>query len=209
MKYLDFISTLKKNNLYIFSLQDAKNLFPEEKTKTIKNNLNRWVKNEYFSKLKRDVYEFIELGTKHAIPDIYIANRLYIPSYVSLETALSIYSIIPDIAMQVTSVTARPTRKFKNKYGSFFYRSCKRKAFTGYRLMHYEGFKVLIADKEKALVDFLYFRLRSGQPLNFKEERFENTVLKKMRWPKIITYAKLFNKKTLKTVKALKDEMGC
>ncbi len=209
MKYIEFTSCLKKNNLYVFSLRDIENLFPKEKIKTIKNNLNRWLEKKYLAKLKRDLYEFTEPGTSQIIPDVYIANRLYVPSYVSLETALSIYSIIPDVAMQVTSVTTRATRKFKNKYGAFFYRTCKREAFTGYRLMQYEGFKILIADMEKALVDFLYFRLRSGQPLNIEEERFEKIVLKKMRWPKVFSYAKLFNKKTLKTAKLLKDKKGC
>jgi len=209
MKYLELMFALKKNNLYIFSLRDIKNLFPEEKTKTIKNNLNRWIKKNYFSRLKRDLYEFTEPGAGRIIPDIYVANRLYFPSYVSLETALSIYSIIPDIAMHVTSITTRPTRKFKNKYGSFFYKSCKKRAFTGYRLMQYEGYKVFIADREKALVDFLYFRLRLNQPLDFEEERFDEIMLKKMRWSKVMTYAKLFNKKTLETVEDLKDKVKC
>lgn len=75
--------------------------------------------------------------------------------------------------------------------------------------MQHEGVKVFIADKEKALVDFLYFRLRSRQPLDFEEERFEEIILKKMRWPKIISYAKLFNKKTLKAVKDLKNKIKC
>lgn len=209
MKYLELMFALKKNNLYIFSLRDIKNLFPEEKTKTIKNNLNRWIKKNYFSRLKRDLYEFTEPGAGRIIPDIYVANRLYFPSYVSLETALSIYSIIPDIAMHVTSITTRPTRKFKNEYGSFFYKSCKKRAFTGYRLMQYEGYKVFIADREKALVDFLYFRLRLNQPLDFEEERFDEIMLKKMRWSKVMTYAKLFNKKTLETVEDLKDKVKC
>ncbi|HAJ95470.1 MAG TPA: hypothetical protein DCP02_04460, partial [Actinobacteria bacterium] len=96
------------------------------------------------------MYELIEPGLKSNIPDVYIANKLYAPSYISLETALSIYSLIPDIAYHVTSLTTLPTRKFNNKYGSFFYRSLKKEAFTGYKLMQYEGFKILIADREKA-----------------------------------------------------------
>jgi len=100
-----------------------------------------------------------------------------------LQTALSIYSIIPDVAAWVTSVTTQSTRTFKNKYGSFLYRTCKRKAFTGYRLILYDGFKVNMADKEKALVDFLYYRLRSGLPLNFEEERFNKEILKKFTSP--------------------------
>ena len=209
MEYIKLISELKKNKVYLFSLKDIENLFPHEKVKTIKNNLTNWISKGYFIRLKRDLYEFVEPGIEFKISDVYVANRLYEPSYVSLETALSIYSIIPDIAAGVTSVTIRPTRIFKNKYGLFMYRTCQSRAFTGYRLMLYEGFKIYIADKEKALVDFLYYRLRLGKPLNFEEERFNKEILKKIDWKKALSYAALFNNKTVNALKECKGYVKC
>ncbi|MBU4310606.1 hypothetical protein KKD34_03390 [bacterium] len=155
------------------------------------------------------MYEFVEPGAESKITDLYVANRLYEPSYVSLETALSIYSIIPDIAIQVTSVTTRPTRNFKNKYGLFLYRTCRKRAFTGYRLVSYGAEKVLIADKEKAFVDFVYYRLRSGNKLDFKEERFEEKILKGMDWSKMLRYAALFNNRTLELIKDYRRFLKC
>ena len=195
--------------MYLFTLGDIKNLFPDEKVKTIKNNFIRWLSKRYFVRLKRGLYEFVEQGGELKIPDLYIASRLYEPSYVSLETALSIYSIIPDIAAAVTSVTSQHTRTFKNKYGSFFYRTCQKKAFTGYRIMLYEGFKVWIADKEKALIDFLYYRSRLGQSLDFDEERLNKEILKKINWVKAFRYVKLFNKKTVKLTKKCEEYVKC
>jgi predicted transcriptional regulator of viral defense system len=209
MKYIDLLYRLKKNNLDIFSLRDVENLFPGENLKTIKNNLGRWTNKKLFSKLRRNLYELIEPGEKRNIPDVYVANKIYAPSYISLETALSIYSIIPDIAYNVTSLTTLPTRKFKNKYGSFFYRSCQKRAFTGYRLMPYEGYKIMIADREKALVDFIYFSIRQNSPLNFEEERFEISIIAKLNWDKISGYAKMFNKKTEDTMLQMKGWSGC
>ena len=209
MDYLRLTSTLKKHKMYLFALEDVKTLFPNGKVKTIKNNFIRWLAKGYFDRLKRDLYEFIERGVGLEIPDLYVANRLYEPSYVSLETALSIYSIIPDVAAGVTSVTTRPTRTFKNKHGSFFYRTCQNKAFVGYRLMVYEGFKVYIADKEKALVDFLYYRLRSAISLDFSEERLNKKILKKINWKKAFGYAGSFNKRTIKALKECKDYVKC
>lgn len=205
MDYLRFSLLLRSHKLYVFSLEDIKNLFPREKSKTIKNNLIRWLSKGYLARLKRNLYKLVEQGSELKIPDLYIANRLYEPSYISLETALSIYSIIPDIASGVTSIATMPTRTFRNKYGSFLYRSCQKTAFTGYRLMLYEGFKVYIADKEKALVDFLYFRLRSGYSLDFSEERLNKKILSRMNWRKAFKYAKLFNKKTVNTLKLCKE----
>jgi len=209
MKYIDLVSRLKKNNLIIFSLRDIENLFPEENLKTIKNNLGRWVKKNLFIRLRRNLYELIEPGLESNIPDVYVANKLYAPSYISLETALSIYSLIPDIAFHVTSITTLPTREFKNKYGSFFYRSCQKKAFTGCRLMQYEGFKVLIADQEKALVDFIYFSLRQRKPLDFEEERFERDLISKLSWDRVLEYTKLFNIKTAGKLLELREWARC
>lgn len=202
MNYLELSATLRKYKLYIFALEDLKNLFPGEKIKTIKNNFGRWVSKGYFLRLKRNLYEFVEKGQESKIPDLYVANKLYEPSYVSLETALSLYSIIPEIAAQVTSVTTRPTRAFKNKYGSFFYKTCRKKAFTGYRITVYEGCKVCLADKEKALVDFLYYKLRLGRKLDFAEERFDKKILKELNWKKALIYAGLFNHKTAAAARA-------
>jgi predicted transcriptional regulator of viral defense system len=209
MDYYGLLTALKKNNLYIFSLQDIENLFPEENLKTLKNNLTRWIKKGRLARIKRGLYEFIDPGRQPVIPDLYIANKIYSPSYISLETALSIYSVIPDIAVQVTSLTTAQTRTFKNKYGTFFYRTCGKNAFTGYRIMNYEGFKVFIADKEKALVDFIYYRLRSGGAIDLKEERFDKNILKKINWARVNKYAKLFNARTLFTVKKLKGWVKC
>lgn len=205
MNYFALSSVLKSNRMYLFTLRDIKNLFPGEKERTIKNNLVRWLSKGYFVRLKRDLYEFIEQGSEVKIPDLYVANRMYEPSYVSLETALSIYSIIPDVAAGVTSVTTRPTRKFKNRHGSFFYRTCQGKVFKGYRLISYDGFKVNIADREKALADFLYYRLRSGYSLDFEEERFNKKILNKMDWGKVFYYAGLLNKKTLEVLKRCRE----
>ncbi|MBL7081299.1 MAG: hypothetical protein ISS44_01860 [Candidatus Omnitrophica bacterium] len=209
MKYFDLISELKKNKLIIFSLRDIENLFPRGKLKTLKNDLSRWVKTGQFLKLKRNLYEFVEPGLESNIPDVYVANKIYTPSYVSLEMALSIYGLIPDVAAQVTSLTTQPTREFKNKHGSFFYRSCQKRAFTGYRLMQYEGFKIFIADREKALVDFIYFAVRRADSLDFDEERFSKHILKKLNWAKVLKYAKLFNNKTAAVLRVLKEWTGC
>jgi len=66
-------------------------------------------------------------GRERTVPEYFLANRLYAPSYVSLENALSFYGIIPEEAAAVSSVTTKPTRVFRNHYGTFTYRTCKRR----------------------------------------------------------------------------------
>ncbi len=45
MNYLELSLALRKYKIYIFTLEDVKNLLPGEKTKAIKNNLIRWLGN--------------------------------------------------------------------------------------------------------------------------------------------------------------------
>ena len=199
MDYLSFLNALKRNRMVLFTLQDVEVLFPETKPKTIKNNLTNWLAKGYIRRLKRNLYGCVQPGNGQHIPDYYVANRLYQPSYVSLETALSFYNIIPGEAAEVTSVTTRATRTIRNQEGVFTYRTCKKDAFLGYRLMKIEGYKTLIADREKALVDFVYYRMLDGQG-DFMEERLN---LSKLRSKRVRFYAKKFNKKTLDAVELL------
>lgn len=193
----------------IFSLRDIRNIFPDANVATLKNNLTNWLKKGYIERLKRDLYACVEPILESEIPDFYVANRLYTPSYVSLETALSLYNIIPEIAAQVTSVTTKPSREFKNRHGVFMYRSCQKRAFTGYRIVVYEGYKVLIADEEKALVDFLYFKQRQGLSIDFEEERFDAEILKGIEWKKAEEYAELFNLVTINKLRDCRDWSEC
>jgi len=203
MKYLELISTLRKQKTGIFNLNDIENLFPDENRKTLKNALSRWTSRGMLARLKKGVYEFSEPGADVNTPDLYVANRLYEPSYISLETALSFYGLIPDVAAQVTSVTTKPTRTFKNKYGLFLYRSFQKDAFIGYGVMKYEGSKILIADREKALIDFLYYNFRHADEPDFDEMRLDTSVLKKLNRTKLKRYAGLFSKKTRGILKDL------
>ena len=133
-----------------------------------------------------------------------MANKLYEPSYVSLETALSIYSIIPDVAMAVTSITTKPTREFKTDYGLFIYRSVRPKAFGGYHIMEEDKFKIKIADPEKAFVDYVHFRLYDQHKIgSFQEERFNLTALKKFKKVRLYDYASNFNRSTYKALKEI------
>lgn len=207
MKYTRFLSVIRKNKLYIFTANDLVKYFPSSSQKTIQNQIQLWVERGLIIRLKRGLYQiqFPEGGP--ALPDLYIANKLYAPSYISLETALSFYNFIPEVSAGVTSITTRQTRAFNNKFGYFKYSSCKNDVYCGYRIMPYEGFEVYIAEKEKAIVDFVYFKNRRGEGIYLDAERFDEVLLKKLSWRKVYNYARLFNKKTLLIVKSIRNKL--
>ena len=120
-----------------------------------------------------------------------IANRLYAPSYISFEYALARDSIIPESVYAVTSATTRITREFIVNNKSFAYSRIKKQAYRGYRVEKMGGTTVLIAEPEKALVDYLYFVDLKRKTLN---ERLD---VRKAKKKAVMEYARLFGRKSL------------
>lgn len=117
------------------------------------------------------------------------ANRIYEPSYISFDTALSFYGIIPETIYTITSATTKATREFKTNNSHFIYYKIKRSVYTEYRPIKYLNETILMAEPEKALIDYLYF-------VNLKKRQlsYERLNLKKIRKNKLIGIAKLFNR---------------
>lgn len=119
-------------------------------------NLNNWLKKGLLVKLRKEWYAFADYLS---VPDFteYVANRIYRPSYISLQYAMAHYGMIPEAVMQITSVTTLKTDSFVNKFGEFYYQSVKNELMTGYKpLMMQDGRSIMFAHPEKALFDFLY-----------------------------------------------------
>jgi predicted transcriptional regulator of viral defense system len=89
------------------------------------------------------------------------ANKIYKPSYISLQYALAFYGMIPETVVQLTCVTSLKTASFENGWGQFVYQNLKPSLFFGYAPYPIEhpsanGQYFLMATPEKALLDFLY-----------------------------------------------------
>jgi len=133
-----------------------------------RNNFVRWTKKGLLIRLRQGYYTFPEYKGK---PDfvMYVANRIYRPSYVSLHTALAFYGMIPEAVIQVTSVTSLKTAGFKNDLGEYIYKSVHQELMFGYDLKPIAGDLTLqLARPEKALIDLLYLYpfYNSGQALS-------------------------------------------
>ncbi len=86
-----------------------------------------------------------------------IANHLYTPSYVSFETALAFWGIIPERVYTVRSATMKRGRTFSNELGVFEYVQTDPDYFSiGVRSNIVNGkYAYLIASPEKALCDMI------------------------------------------------------
>lgn len=161
---------LKAKQTGLFSLEDVFKWFSEANRQTVKNQLSHWTAKNYLLRLKKNLYFIQETELKD---EFILANQLYQPSYVSLESALNYYGIIPDVLFNVTSVSSRKTQEFKNKFGLFLYRSLRSELFFGWQEVKVDKHQFYkIAKPEKALFDFLYLN-KNSLGKNFpQEERF-------------------------------------
>jgi len=84
-----------------------------------------------------------------------LANLIYGPSYITGQTALAFWNIIPERVELMISMTAKRKKAFETSVGRFTYLYCPIKAFSiGIRLEDTgDQKKILIASPEKALCD--------------------------------------------------------
>ena len=95
---------------------------------------------------------------------------------------------MPEMPYSVSSATTQPTRTFHVEGRTFSYYTIKREAFAGYIPTRRGGRMILIAEPEKALVDYLYFVSLGKKPRN---ERLNTANLNR---PKILHYAGLYRR---------------
>jgi hypothetical protein len=160
--------------------------------------LTRWVKKGYLLKLKNSIYAFNKDYEK--IKGEEVATALYQPSYLSLESALSSYGFIPEMVYAYVSVTAKINRTFDNKFGHFIYRHVKSELFWGYREVRTGAGRYLIAEPEKALLDYLYLNLsKINSESDFENLRFnEDRIGETLNREKFLRYLLAFKIKKLK-----------
>jgi predicted transcriptional regulator of viral defense system len=178
--------TLVKNNLYVFSPLEFQRLFnvsPKAATFFIFDHS----KKNLFSKLRNGLYAL----SSHLPSELEVANRLYKPSYVSFEYALSYYHIIPETVFTITSATTKPTREFQALGNIYHYYKIKRELYFGYEPKIVNGVTVFIATPEKAFVDYMYFVSLKKKSLN------ERLSLDNLDIDSTFEYLKIFDKKNL------------
>jgi len=134
--------------------------------------LVNWVKRGYIIKLKKGFYTLNENDRAAQFSLFFLANNLYSPSYISLESALSYYRMIPEKVVAITSISSKKTQRFVNSYGNFIYHHIAPKLYGDFAAAQDEfGNKFYLATPERALVDFLYFKGTA----EIKEEIFEDS----------------------------------
>lgn len=182
----------------IFTLTDLKVVFSNQPVSS--RQLSRWQVAGHILKLKNGVYmlkDYTDL-----VHPFLMGNLLYQPSYISMESALYEYGFIPDVTQSITSVSAKKTWSTSALGHNFVYKKIKKDCYIGYGAKKYLGYDALMAEPEKALVDFFYFnksRVKNENHINELRFNYES-IKQKVNKEKLCHYAELCGSKLLNDI---------
>ncbi|HKL01255.1 MAG TPA: hypothetical protein VJ943_13460 [Desulfotignum sp.] len=134
-------------NLLLYALDGYKK--PRDKIRGL-------IKNKDIIRVKKGLYV---LGKEYNKPynKYILANQIYGPSYITSQTALAFWNMIPERVELIISMTTKRKKLFETPVGRFSYLYCRKEIFNiGINLEEADDQKkFLIASPEKALCDFI------------------------------------------------------
>ncbi|MEI7989463.1 MAG: hypothetical protein WCI88_10515 [Chloroflexota bacterium] len=92
------------------------------------------------------------------VSELVIAQSLNADSYISFESALQYYGMFDQMLSRIDSVTTKATRKYKVLQTTYSFSQIKQELYFGFTEVVINNQKVKMADKEKTILDMLYFR---------------------------------------------------
>lgn len=168
---MELLNLMADEPVFSSSILKAGNAMPSK----IQLQLTRWVKAGKLIQLRRGLYALAEPYRKTNPHPFLVANRMKRASYVSLQSALAHYGLIPEYVPVVTSVTTGRPEHLRTKLGSFTFRHIKKAVFKGFQKIEVStGQFAFIASPEKSLADLLYLTSGSEREAYLVELRLQN-----------------------------------
>jgi len=164
-----------------FTNQDVVTLFPEsddERYALVK----RAIANGEIIHLRRGLYCLAQKYRKKSINLYALAQHIYGPSYISLESALRWHGWIPEAVYTLTSVSLGKSKEFQTPLGVFSYTRVPQEVFYAGvdRLKEEGGDAFLMAMPLKAMADYVYVKRKDWtglgpvvRSLRIEPEEFE------------------------------------
>ncbi len=120
-------------------------------------------------KLRRGVYCLGKTFQREPLDHFELAQKIYAPSYVSLESALSHHGWIPEAVYTTTSVSLKRSASFKTPLGNFSYAKIPKFNFAGVERVTSGRTVHLIAHPTKALADYIVTHKMGLEPKELRE----------------------------------------
>jgi predicted transcriptional regulator of viral defense system len=141
----------------------------------VRRQLSRWTKAGRLTQLRRGLYTLAPPFQKIKPHPFLVANRLLRGSYVSCQSALAHYGLIPEYVPVTVSVTAARPSRWDTPLGSYQFHHVKTGLLCGYQLIEVAvGQRAFVAAPEKAVLDLVYLQPGGDAPGYLRELRLQN-----------------------------------
>lgn len=154
----------------------------------VRRQLSRWVKSGRIYQLRRGLYALAPPFQKVKPHPFVVANQLVRGSYISLQSALAHYGLIPEYVPVITSVTTSRPGRWNTSLGNYEFRHVKPDLLFGYQSTDVgDKQQAFVASPEKALLDLIYLEPGADSPDYLRELRLQN--LDKLNVAALFQYA--------------------
>jgi predicted transcriptional regulator of viral defense system len=173
MRFNDLLAFVSKQPLFETGLLLAGAVDPAD----VRRQLSRWVQAGRVIQLRRGLYT-LAAPYQHTPPHPFlIANSLLPGSYVSLQSALAYFGLIPEYVAQTLSMTTQRPARWRNALGDFRFQHLAPHLFFGYQQVSFTpGQEAFIALPEKALLDLVHLTPGGDDPAYLAGLRLQNMV---------------------------------
>lgn len=186
MKFSDVLSVAGNQPFFETGLLLAGEVDPTD----VRRQLSRWVNAGKIRQLRRGLYTFAPPYQIAAPHPFLVANALVPGSYVSGQSALAYYGLIPEYAPRTISVTLARTSAWD---GGYIHHHLAPHLFFGYQSIEVmQGQYAFIALPEKALLDLAHLTPSSDSSNFLSQLRLQN--LEKMDLERMTDFAERADK---------------
>jgi predicted transcriptional regulator of viral defense system len=165
MTGVSLLKTLKTLNKPFYTIADLEKITDLGRD-SLYVALKRWVDGGVLERVSQGIY--LPMGEN--LPSEKIAAQLYLPSYLSFESALARHGILNMIPYTLSFATTRKTRKFFLRRQGVEFRQISSGLFFGFEMK--DG--IQIAVPEKAFLDQVYFVCKGKASLDLDEMNLKN-----------------------------------
>lgn len=141
----------------VFTDKDIAQLSPQSSGNSRYGLIKRALKRGEIIRIRRGLYCLAQKYQRRPLNHFSIAQLIYGPSYISLESALSYHGWIPEGVFTTASVSMPRSRAYKTMIGNFVYMRVAQERF--YEMVEYideGGSPFFVATPLKALCDYIY-----------------------------------------------------
>ena len=204
MEFTKLLEIVQDEPVFETGLLFSGNVNPRE----IHRQLSRWRQAGKIYQLRRGLYCLAPPYQKVNPHPFLVANRLLPGSYVSLQSALAYYGMIPEYVPVTTSITTSRPAQWETPLGVFDFRHIQVDFFDGYRFVDLgENQRAFIATPEKALLDLVYLEPGGDTQDYLTELRLNN--LGRLDWQLLERVARKIEKpKLMRAMVAIRELAG-